>query len=1078
MGQSLSESQKRLRKNEILYEIRFNVGQDGARVLQLVPVAAGTRAREKYSEKAGKALPTQDAAIALRQARWHLRSIEKAIQENPTDQALQTERAESAYRVDQLERAHEPFMSKNMTVLDVATAHINARVATIRSVPEAALPEAYHREVNSRILASKVGLKSAEEMLNIMGIPKDPTGKRTIRLKHMPSIEQMLMRIEAAPVEDRMHIMMEPWKDRNHLDHPELTGDLKKDQAEIDSIPKRNLRQRISEAVAEQKRTGAPMLQTLFRLTVPETLLDFRYFALKMQERTPIPMWDIGVRIANAMHLRDNKVAVVSRWLQPFARSTSEDHQVVKQYFTNLYSGIGDVNLVKTPTQQAFIDAITSMMQEVAPDVVKYRHRKWMLNVLYPQQEGTVSNVKVFKLQNNPKVRAMLEEGARIYEQAQADHNWDPYEMWVDRAIAQNLGVIQSGAYLPGHILNVKPIKLEVLDEVGHISALGRTAGEMRESNIINGEDASHMIVDQFRGQNLIVQLNNYLNQIYNLRYLGEPMNLLSEAVDFYKPYLEGAKEKASTRRGSEARAYSTLDYLKIYAARAKGYPMKMELPSRLLRGAQTVFFRALTVKPNTWLRNMWQGVHTVPHKEFVTDVRFSAPKFSFKHLPENAMSFYDIATDGSTDFAKFFLGIHSTGQLSKYNILDKALQLVENVGKVFAKTDDINRRTVFAKTWFRSKFYLDKYAAGDIERHNMYNRLGIDKMKPLEQRTFRELLQAKDNEQAASFIADWQVKNSQWVYNRAARSLAEMTPGGEAWSNLLTWTKSLVQQNVNCLHQIKDGLERAKTVEGNAWDINTPRGRAYRQAMHGGLQIGGLVLASAVGNAIMANATLSHKTKFTSYGWGALTWEFGGVTNAVLTEFTTTLADVVQAFDGTDEDRKMSFEKLAKIGDNMALRQLVPFAKQALSIMEAATNRSYIAPVYELMTKITRGQSRGVTQVDRTVLERLTHAVFGTDPSKSKEIRELAYKSREEYQYKYMHAQNPVEREYYRLALARARYFADLFTRYEPIEVFKHWEEKEREKYMKEMQDHSQEDYIKEMQRLAREERKQKMGY
>ncbi|MCK7532328.1 MAG: hypothetical protein MZV63_15510 [Marinilabiliales bacterium] len=70
---------------------------------------------------------------------------------------------------------------------------------------------------------------------------------------------------------------------------------------------------------------------------------------------------------------------------------------------------------------------------------------------------------------------------------------------------------------------------------------------------------------------------------------------------------------------------------------------------------------------------------------------------------------------------------------------------------------------------------------------------------------------------------------------------------------------------------------------------------------------------------------SLNHKGRCQAYGFDMFTWEMGGVTQEILTQFTTGMADLVSAFDGTPEDKKKAFDAIAKMADNVAIEAAVP---------------------------------------------------------------------------------------------------------------------------------------------------------
>jgi len=241
---------------------------------------------------------------------------------------------------------------------------------------------------------------------------------------------------------------------------------------------------------------------------------------------------------------------------------------------------------------------------------------------------------------------------------------------------------------------------------------------------------------------------------------------------------------------------------------------------------------------------------------------------------------------------------------------------------------------------------------------------------------------------------------------------------------------------------------------------------------------IAGVMIAGYVGQAILNTVSLSHEAKFSSYGVDMFTWEFGGVTVSILKDFSDGLARVVSSVDGTPQEQQGAINDVVKMLDNMAIRQLVPFAKQALSVVESVTGRSYISPIYEAFTKVASGVSAQQTKVQRTFIESLIHGILTTDPNKSKDVREWTYKKMIQLQVDAMSEKNPVYQKWFQARYEHFKYLNDLFMRYEPIEVYENFEKRRMERDKKEGEEYYDKMRYKWDHQERLRSRKSDMGY
>jgi hypothetical protein len=286
-------------------------------------------------------------------------------------------------------------------------------------------------------------------------------------------------------------------------------------------------------------------------------------------------------------------------------------------------------------------------------------------------------------------------------------------------------------------------------------------------------------------------------------------------------------------------------------------------------------------------------------------------------------------------------------------------------------------------------------------------------------------------------------------VYRRYAKSINEETAEGESYTNLLTWSKGLAQQYAQRFKIAVEGIRIAR-------DNPDRRARELRKVSDGLITMGSMYLAAQVGNLAINMLTNKEHPKYAPFDTGSWVWQFGGVTLQIATEFTKGVADVVSSLDKTKEERLLTMENLLKTFDNVTIRQMVPFAKQVLSVYESVTGRSYVSPASELFSKITRGYAKGDTIVQRTMLEGMLHGLFCGDPNKQDAVREWTYKTSLEMDIGVANEKNPVMLAWYKIMAARYRHLNDLFIRYKPIEVFNTYQKRQQMDFMKKMEDPS----------------------
>ena len=1012
-------------------------------------------------------------------------SVQKHTVFDATDpQAVRHAKDLATIAIAETEMANKDL--KNVTLdgktysIDKIANAANRKLQIIRRIPMSELPEQYISELTTRMKNLNVALDDPQVLLRAIGGVKERAGGATkLRLMHLPAIEGMLYDMENAPQDVRWNILLNRLRNENDLTHTPLTGERLKAQRESELTYHYYRRRALAEAVANAKKSGQHPLAKLFTLKFAGQWADVRYAAQIIQRNTPLPLYDMVMKIDPGARMRTRYVDIMTTHLLPYSTATPADQAAIKTYFTRVYDGQDTAGVLKTDYQVKYRDAINEMMARIAPDIVRYRHGLWIRNVREPEIDGVQTKVRVFKSQSEKSVYALLERGREL--RSLADVSKDPrakeaYEAWVKDATASGLGLIQAGAYLPEHILNIKSAPIDRYTEAMSIDTMGHGPFEQRTRKAGN-VDLEEVVVSEFRSQNLNLQLHNYVNQVGNATFVEPHLRALQEAVDIFKPYLEQARPQSPFRTGTEPKGFSTLDYLNLYASRAKGFPVKIGPLGRLLRGTQAIFFKALAVRPVLWLRNIYQRYQQTPTKSMMFDPRFKGKGYAFDKLPDTVKEWFETKVDEGGEFKQYYLQLESYSKLARAPGLKWLMQAADKVGSIYSASDSANRKAVFNRTWWRSKYYIDGYLKGEVSQEKMENRLGINKMKVAEQGRFRELIEAKDADGASSWIGQWQTENSQWVYRRHGKSLAEMTPEGESFTNLLTWSKSATQQVVHSYERMQDGHLRAQILKGMG-NAGPARKAAYRQMTDAALQIGGVMLAGYVGNAILATISNTHKAKYSSYGVDMFTWEFGGVTFSILKDFSTAMAELVSSAEGTPSEQKTAMGNTLKMLDNVVIRQLLPFSKQALAVVESITGRSYISPLYEAGTKLMTGTSVQETKVKRTMIESFIHGILITDPNKGRDVREFTYKKMLEMEEWAATEKNPVFKAYAKGRFEYMKYLNDLFMRYEPIEVYKNYIKKKDERGIPDAESYFEKLRYEYDHKQALNERKSEMGY
>ena len=959
---------------------------------------------------------------------------------------------------------------------DFGKMHQRAReiYETVKAMPETPLPASHQLYLKMRFDEAAVGASDISTLYRSLGI-----GREGPKLKDLSAIEERLRALEDAPLEARVNILLKDYYTQfKHIAWTPLTGESKARQEASEIAMMQRVHRNFMKAIADYKADQtdkSPIARVLTR-RIAGSWLDVRYQMMKAEEESGHPFFRIYRWASEGEHRKKWEHSIRMKKINSFWDAKPEDQAAVRNYFNRMYKNQDPPQVIEdgktipneksynvlTKYQKKYVDAINEMMHEMREPIFDYRFKIWMEEVRKPRlldlQKADISldakakelrdkkYTRVFRSQDSKVIREMLEQAAEAYELRGPE---DPRFKQLKATLMDkfSLGLVQEGAYLPEIFEGVGKSGLGDRDILLNIDLLGKSHFHER-IKLSNGEEIniSDMLLKQHRAEtNLAKQLENYANQVLNVKYLSEPLGALDTLADmFYKDYND-AKPNAFGRPTPEARAYSFYGYLNLYATRLKGFPVKVGGFGSALKGIQSVFFRSLTVRPMLIIRNFPQRIVTAVNKSFVLDPRYINAKF--KNLSPEVQEWFDSFGTNELEMVKNeWLSLTTDYKWSKYPVIGHVWKAAARVGNLYALSDVSNRRFVFSRTWFKTRDAIKDFRAGRISQEKMERISHIERQRPLEQREFREQIELGNDDMAANINARFQTVNSQWYYGRTERSFAEMTPEGETYSNLITWSKSMAQQTYNSAERMVDGYQRYKLLKAEG--KNKLANEALRQSMNGTSQIAGVFLTGAVANALLNTLSLNHKGKYQSYGFDMFTWEFGGVTAEMMTQFTSAIGGVVGAFEGTPQEQKSALDVVLKLADNQGIRQMFPFAKSFLSVVESITGRSYISPLSEFFSQYEYGYPKGITYVDRTFLERFMHGIMASDPSKSEDVRRFTWEHLNELKREYVMTDNPVKKAWVGHMVERYEYYNDLFQRYTPYEVFNQRDKYELENY------------------------------
>lgn len=890
-------------------------------------------------------------------------------------------------------------------------------------------------------------------------IPVNPMGKPKPRWTDLRDIQQRIKRIEDAPTgqapevihEMTLEMLGEPrtkvqW---NKPGFKELHDQEMKYQAAVSY-------QRTSKEwknIDAGKGGGSPLIQ-ISKPTFWKSIWDLRKIIQYHQRMTGLPWWTIGKKVILGGQVGEFYTQTHLKPFTEFKHLAKGENKRLEDYFDarevmwGQYRRKGisekkfleDVKPLKdklTDREKEYVGIIESTMLNIAPDIKLSRFHDWMeakeKHLLYPEKRM----LQIYKKQKD--LEPVLEQIYQNYKRQGVGRSKQEVEIirekWlIEELKKHNFGIFHPGNYLPG-VFSGK-IRAEdsgvTNDFITAISELGRTHFKIRatEKGELSKRDMEEMILESHFRKEIPNRIESYIRHVANKMFLEKPLKQLFKLTDIYRTHLEQSLPEALGKKGTEAKAYSLLNYIDTWAHRAKGYPVKIGQFGHFAKWTQSLFFRSLVVRPRLPFRNLFQGVLTgvtVPDKRILNPKWWGRRKNQSQRFQEDFL----IQIDQVPGFKKHFLFMEETDVLKSHPILGLLFRPAEKVGNIYPLSDRWNRSTVAVRTYKRDTFFVNQYRKGEISEKQLYEKLALFKMDALERRDVLRLLDDGKDYEAKFYHAKWMVDNSQWIYKRQEKSLFEMTGEGEWLTNLFTWTKGITQHTIEAVTRFQEGMER-----GNKKMVQSST-----------TQLMGLLFVGQVANYTLQYLTNRHGSSYTDYGIDMYIWEVGGVTVDLIKNGIEATANLLTSIDGTPEERDAARRKFLKFLDTEGIRQLIPFTKTALSIYEAAVGRSYVSPIYNLITK------KGLAKVDRTLVERLAHAIWSTDPNKSRATYKWATEQEEIYRQAYLKAKNPVSKAKNHLLYLRYQHLSDLFGRYQPIKVYGYYERRKEDKIMKRLE-------------------------
>ncbi len=928
-------------------------------------------------------------------------------------------------------------------------ANIAKEVAQIKAIPNKEIPESYVKVIDERIGKLDLGTDNSNFFYDAYNMPRKP------RYRDLWSIETRLAEVNKKPIGERFEAIFEHWlRSKGYSENIDLAGNKKAraeapDMAEVIDKYSAERAKKHTAAIYENAKKDGPWLRNALIVPMKRGFLNFGKLMHRLQQDSGLPLYEIYRHISMGQGKRDIEIFKLFKPMNKFwgrGKFNELDEAMVVKYYNNKYWG-GDRPVGMTPRQIEYINVADSILKQVAPLVRKYRYVTWAKGredvLLNRQPRDTV----VYK--NQEKLTPKLEEGIEHYRLSKMKGKEGALDEWLARPENDRLGLIEEGAYFPA-IISGKGFDAVHQDFFKWVDMIGKSHTKAR--NHFDPEYLHGIYKSEFFDQRLNMRLHNYVKQVMNLEHLEKHLSSLDDLMDMFPEHFSSAKSPGLSRVSADPKAYSTKDALLLFAHRKKGYPIKIGGFGMMAKFAQSLFFRALVLKPFLSVRNVFQRIVTMPHKRVVLDPKYWGKSFK-KSIPPEMQERFESYVSQFEQFQHQYMFLEETELLKSTPLIGPIIHLAERIGIIYPLTDLWNRQFVFKQTYLRDMDVMQKYYNGTINAKKLMSEMGMEKIRETELgKRIMSLVMNKQPQEAAFEHGKWMSDNSQWIYERSEKGVFEMTGEGEAFTNLLTWTKGITQRTIEMFQNMNEGYKT----------------KNYKKMRSGAFEFGNLLLAGFVAGEVLKHISVGHGKKYVDYAADSFVWEFGGVSIGILRQVGEQFKGLVTSFDGTEDERWNAVDSFLKFTDNTLLRGLMPFAKQALGVVEAMTSESYISPIYDTLRK------RGTMKVDRTMLESFAHAFFATDPNKSEAVRKQANIAKQTWYERYKSGRGATKQFYWAM-YQRYKYFDDLFTRYEPVEVYKMYWDKELERLDK-LYD---KDYTKELTyKMERKQRKAERKY
>jgi hypothetical protein len=887
---------------------------------------------------------------------------------------------------------------------------------------------------------------------------KPPGARLKIKIGHLPELERHLKLAESASLAEKIDYILAPFNEKHGLQNK---------YAEESAIKKgpEDVRKRYNRLVdAENKRRSSKLTQSwrdartkanttvlskLLAVSRPQSFLDARYLFQAMESNTGLPMWKIAKRVMSASRQRKWAKAELTRELNKIDLS-EKDLSLVEQYYKTMYSNAdlpksmrdSSGRLLLPESVKEYIQAVDNVMGELKPMVQLYRWRQYYENIVL----GKNPKMRVYRMQAREKDPNLQKEYAEFRDKIQdltvawtVDYQvrTDPKtgesmpgykhhpEQFIEvlESIAPELGAIQSGYYLPLRVLSGDKQGLVKHDILVHADTMGtthiRSRGEFTNKRGKEGMDLGETVYQTMVGRDLRLRLDSYINQVMNLHYMQKPLETMEGLVNIFQQHFDKATSKQLFKESSDPTSHSTLDWIRLWAHRQKGFPVRLGPLGRGLKTVQSFFYRTLTLKPFLWMRNLFQNVVMSPDKGIILDyyARKAVGKAGkFKDLPPEAKDFYWKHVAQMESLEKHQLWLEATDKLLELPIAGEVFRLAEKVGHTYALTDNVNRTGAFMAYYERGWKQLKKYRSGETNIDTMFRKTGAARMEPIEQKEILQLVAEGKDMEVAKEIGKWGSDNTNWLYRRSERSLVAMSQD-EALTNLMTWTKGVIQRSVKEGRNLYQGVKEAGSIR----DLLDPRRPPGEKATGAIKYFVGVRIASLIAESALTTIANGHFSKYKSYGPGMFFWELGGVPVDMVNEFVEAASDLSRGEAGS----------MARFADSF-LGLMVPFYDSTTNVLEAITDKDDIRPFQRSLNNMKKGFD---TQeyVDRTIAEAVLHGLFGKDPKYSVDKEKYLAEKLVEAKKAAITAKDPLTETFFKLQVDRYEGLLDVLHRYKP---------------------------------------------